>query len=51
VLVHLRRAAESLRAWEAEPVEDHLVETAGRSVGEAAADVLRRSDWLNARSG
>jgi hypothetical protein len=43
---HLRRAAESLRAWGAEPVEDHLVETVGRSVGEIAGEVLRRSGWL-----
>jgi hypothetical protein len=45
---HLRQAAESLRWWDVAPVEDHLVESAGRTVGEVAADVLRCCGWLDA---
>lgn len=43
---HLARAAELDAHWRAHPVEDFLVETAGRTVRELAVEVLTRAGWL-----
>jgi hypothetical protein len=43
---HLRRASELIQAWEAQPIEDDLVETSGRSVTTIAEEVLSLSGWL-----
>jgi hypothetical protein len=48
---HLRRAAALAATMEQARVEDLLVETDGRTPGEVAEEVLRRSGWLgSARS-
>jgi hypothetical protein len=42
----LARAVELARLMEEQAVEDHLVETGGRTVTDIATDVLRRAGWL-----
>lgn len=42
----LARAAELAAHWDAHPVEDALVETAGRSVREIATEVVAAVGWL-----
>jgi broad-specificity NMP kinase len=43
---HLKVAEELMRAWEREPVEDWLIDTANRSVREVAEEILKWSQWL-----
>jgi hypothetical protein len=44
----LKRAVELATLMDDRGVEDHLVETDGRTVGDVAAEVLRRADWPTA---
>lgn len=43
---HLARAAELDAHWRAQPAEDFVVETDGRSVRDVALEVLTRSGWI-----
>jgi hypothetical protein len=43
---HLARAAELDAHWRANPVEDHLVDTAGRNVRSIAQEVLSDAGWI-----
>ena len=49
--VHRRQAEELFRHMEAERVEDHLVETAGRSPHDVAAEIFGLSGWARAGGG
>ena len=42
---HLHRAGELLRLWQEQPVEDLLIETEGKEVGDVAREVLARTGW------
>jgi hypothetical protein len=42
---HLHRAGELLRHWQEQPVEDLLIETEGKEVGDVAREVLARTGW------
>ncbi len=42
---HVRRAAELAMLMDQQRVEDHLVETGGRSITEVAEEVLERIGW------
>jgi hypothetical protein len=42
----LNRAVELAKLMDHQAVEDHLVETVGRTVTDVATEVLRRANWL-----
>ena len=44
--IHRRQAEELFHQMERARVEDHLIETEGRSAHEAAQEILRLSGWL-----
>ena len=43
---YVRRALELARLMDDQQVEDHLVETSGRTVLDVARDVLHRAGWV-----
>ena len=43
---HLHRAVELARLMDERAIEEHLVETDGRAIGDVADDVLHRVGWL-----
>jgi len=43
---HLYRSIELAEQMDRDTVEDHLVETTGRRVGDIAREVLQRAGWL-----
>jgi DNA polymerase III delta prime subunit len=43
---YVRRALELARLMDERQIEDHLVETSGRTVPDAARDALRQARWL-----